>query len=61
MTDPLHIHSNRLSRDVNVLLLLIPSIIFILILALLMFSNKDNFQDIATVNEPTVLGKEGVH
>ena len=55
---PLHLHTNRLNRGVNVFLLLIPSIIFIIVLAILLLSRNSDSQEIATINKPSVLGDE---
>ncbi len=55
---PIHLHTNRLNRGVNVLLLLIPSIIFIIVLAILLFSRNSDIKEIASINEPSVLGEE---
>lgn len=56
--EPIHLHTNRLNRGVNVLLLLIPSIIFIIVLAILLFSKNSDIKEIASINEASVLGDE---
>lgn len=62
MTEPVHLHTNRLNRNVNVFLLLIPTIVFIFVLALLYINYKVNpqKQQIAVEQNPetAVLGEE---
>lgn len=58
--EPLHITPNRLNRDINVFLLLIPAVVFGLLLAILVsgFRGKVVKEQVATLQEPTVLGEE---
>jgi ABC-type uncharacterized transport system involved in gliding motility auxiliary subunit len=57
---PLHILPNRLHRDVNLLFLLIPAVVFALLLAILVSSFRSKFtkEQLATFQESTVLGEE---
>lgn len=62
MNEPVHLHTNRLNRNFNVFLLLIPSIVFILVLASLYinYARRYKRQEIAIKTESTssVLGEE---
>lgn len=55
-----HLHKNRLQSDFNILLLLIPGIIYILTLGLFIwgFQNRQEKRQIAQTHETTVLGEE---
>lgn len=57
---PFHLHTNRLNRGVNVMYLLIPTVVFIVVLAFLLFNYSKNsqLQGIATSAEPSILGEE---
>ena len=52
-----HVVENRLNRKHNVLLLLLPAVIFAVVLAVL-FSKYHKYQKVATVYESNVLGEE---
>ena len=59
-TKPIHLHTNKLQSDVNILLLLIPGIIYILTLGLFLygFQKRQEKRQVAQSNETTVLGVE---
>lgn len=57
MHKPIHIHKNKLDRNSNIFLLLIPIIIFALVLSVILWSfNKNKY--VATNEEPSVLGEQ---
>ena len=56
MLEPVHFHPNKVKKNANVLLLLIPTIVFALVLAVLL--SNINRQRVATTSEPSVLGGE---
>ena len=56
MSELVHLHPNRLNRSHNIFLLFIPAIIFVLALTfLLTFKPKE---EIATTEQPSILGDE---
>jgi len=57
---PIHLHTNRLQSDINILLLLIPGIIYILTLGLFLwgFQKRQEKRQIAGTHETTILGEE---
>lgn len=60
MSEPIHLHQNRVNINLNVLLLLFPTIVFGLILYLLLVNFKmvKQKEEIATLQETNVLGEE---
>jgi len=60
MSNPIHLHANRLNRNINILFLLIPSIVFVLILYLLLsrLQNLNQIEQVATKQEANTLGEE---
>lgn len=60
MVDTVHLMANRLNRKANIYLLFIPSIFFVLILVLLLVSlaTKKANEQVATTQEPSILGEE---
>lgn len=58
MYKPVHLHKNKIDRNLNVLLLLIPIVIFALTLAIII-SQKQGGKYVATTESDTfVLGEE---
>lgn len=57
---PIHLHKNRLQSDFNILLLLIPGIIYILTLGLFLygFQKRQEKRQIAQTQETFILGEE---
>ena len=57
---PIHLHTNRLQSDINILLLLIPGIIYILTLGLFIwgFQKRQEERQIAQTQETSILGEE---
>ena len=53
---PIHIRSNRENSRANLFLLLIPSLVFFLVLAFLIFKIKS--LEVATIAQPEILGTE---
>jgi len=53
-----HIYTNTTNRNLNVLLLLIPSLIFAIVISIYIFSLRTDEPEIASTNEPQVLGEE---
>lgn len=54
----IHLHSNRSHHDLNIFLLLIPSIVFAIILLTFLVTSKSSYKEqVATINEPNVLGE----
>lgn len=61
MSKPVHLHINRLNRNLNIYLLLIPPIVYVLVLFLFLFGvskNSQNIQIAIDSLESTVLGEE---
>lgn len=57
MHEPVHFHYSSLDKKTNIFLLLVPSLVFFLVLAILFFNISRNGIQIATDFEQTVLGK----
>gem|GEM_PF-4630597 len=53
--EPVHLHKNKLNRDHNILLLLIPIIVFALTLVFLF--SRQSVNTVADTSEPSVLGE----
>ena len=60
MVDTVHLMVNRLNRKSNIYLLFIPSMFFVVILILLLVSLSTNksSEQVATTDEPSILGEE---
>jgi len=56
----IHLEPNKLNRNRNTLILLVPSIIFALILAILLYTQKDTIKEqVAQISTETyILGEE---
>jgi len=58
MHEIIHLHPNKLNRDINIYLLFIPAIVFVILTFLLFAGFRPNEPQIATTQEPSVLGEE---
>lgn len=58
MQETVHLHPNRLNRDINIFLLFIPAVVFVLLIFLLFSGFRKNEVQVATTQEPSILGEE---